>query len=287
MAPKIQWPLVLFSLLAGCGGCAFAFAGLANALGAAPSVTCTVTIVSFVVACIGGLCSVVHLATPKNAWAVVTHILSFSGISVELIALGVTCALMVAFVASVWLGAAAVVTLVLGLAGALAGVWLAFATGHGYLISSKPTWNTMKLPVAYLATSFMAGGFLYLTVLQLMGAETPPLIVVLAAAGVVFSVVAVLAYMAHLGTATATKDGRLFWGGIVACGMGLPVLCAALMLAFPNAAFSGALVIAGLAASLIGGLSLRMLMWIVGAGFLSFFVYAQEHRSVILNVASE
>ena len=39
----------------------------------------------------------------------------------------------------------------------------------------------------------------------------------------------------------------------------------------------------GLAFSLIGGLALRMLMWIVGAGFLSLFDLAREHRSVILN----
>ena len=82
MAPKIQWPLVLFSLFAGVGGCAFAFAGVANALGEMSGVTNAVTVVAFVLVCVGGLCSVVHLATPKNAWAVVTHILSFSGLSV-------------------------------------------------------------------------------------------------------------------------------------------------------------------------------------------------------------
>ena len=75
MAPKIQWPLVLFSLFAGVGGCAFAFAGVANALGEMSGVTNAVTVVAFVLVCVGGLCSVVHLATPKNAWAVVTHIL--------------------------------------------------------------------------------------------------------------------------------------------------------------------------------------------------------------------
>ena len=78
MAPKIQWPLI--AVLAFCWrGRLFAFAGVANALGEMSGVTNAVTVVAFVLVCVGGLCSVVHLATPKNAWAVVTHILSFSG----------------------------------------------------------------------------------------------------------------------------------------------------------------------------------------------------------------
>ena len=39
----------------------------------------------------------------------------------------------------------------------------------------------------------------------------------------------------------------------------------------------------GCAVALIGGLALRMLMWIVGAGFLSLFDQARDHRSAILN----
>ena len=38
-----------------------------------------------------------HLATPRHAFAAVTHLLSFSGISVELIMLGVVSALMAAY----------------------------------------------------------------------------------------------------------------------------------------------------------------------------------------------
>ena len=153
MAPKIQWPLVLFSMLAGCGGCAFAFAGIANAMGESISVTLFVTIVAFVLVVVGAICSMMHLATPKHAFAAVTHLLSFSGISVELIMLGVVCALMALFAGSIVFIGNATATLVLGMLGALSGVVLAFVTGHGYLISSKPTWNTKKLPLAYTGTA--------------------------------------------------------------------------------------------------------------------------------------
>lgn len=149
MAPKIQWPLVLFSMLAGCGGCAFAFAGIANAMGES---TLSHAFRYRRGLCAGGCrCYLLDDASgdTKHAFAAVTHLLSFSGISVELIMLGVVCALMILFAGSVVFIDNATATLVLGLLGALSGVALAFVTGHGYLISSKPTWNTKKLPLAY------------------------------------------------------------------------------------------------------------------------------------------
>ena len=285
MAPKIQWPLVLFSMLAGCGGCCFAFAGVAGALGESTTVTLWATGVSLVLVVVGAVCSMMHLATPRHAFAAVTHLLSFSGISVELIMLGVVSALMVAYGAACLWFDNELVRLVLGMAGALAGVVLAFVTGHGYLISSKPTWNTKKLPLAYTGTALVAGGFLYAAVSVATGGvwamELP--VKLLLAACAVFSAVTVAAYLGHLGMQTAKKNPTLFWVGIVVCGLVVPLACAAILLApLPSMAFV-AVAAVGFVAAMAGGLSLRMLMWIVGAGFLFFFEDAQANRSAILN----
>lgn len=285
MAPKIQWPLVLFSMLAGCGGCCFAFAGVAGALGESTTVTLWATGISLVLVVVGAACSMMHLATPRHAFAAVTHLLSFSGISVELIMLGVVSALMAAYGAACLWFDNELVRLVLGMAGALAGVVLAFVTGHGYLISSKPTWNTKKLPLAYTGTALVAGGFLYAAVSVATGGvwamELP--VKLLLAACAVFSAVTVAAYLGHLGMQTAKKNPTLFWVGIVVCGLVVPLACAAILLApLPSMAFV-AVAAVGFAAAMAGGLSLRMLMWIVGAGFLFFFEDAQANRSAILN----
>lgn len=285
MAPKIQWPLVLFSMLAGCGGCCFAFAGVAGALGESTTVTLWATGISLVLVVVGAVCSMMHLATPRHAFAAVTHLLSFSGISVELIMLGVVSALMVAYGAACLWFDNELVRLVLGMAGALAGVVLAFVTGHGYLISSKPTWNTKKLPLAYTGTALVAGGFLYAVVSVATGGvwamELP--VKLLLAVCAVFSAVTVAAYMGHLGMQTAKKNPTLFWVGIVVCGLVVPLACAAILLApLPSMAFV-AVAAVGFVAAMAGGLSLRMLMWIVGAGFLFFFEDAQANRSAILN----
>ena len=285
MAPKIQWPLVLFSMLAGCGGCCFAFAGVAGALGESTTVTLWATGISLVLVVVGAVCSMMHLATPRHAFAAVTHLLSFSGISVELIMLGVVSALMAAYGAACLWFDNELVRLVIGMAGALAGVVLAFVTGHGYLISSKPTWNTKKLPLAYTGTALVAGGFLYAAVSVATGGvwamELP--VKLLLAACAVFSAVTVAAYLEHLGMQTAKKNPTLFWVGIVVCGLVVPLACAAILLApLPSMAFV-AVAAVGFVAAMAGGLSLRMLMWIVGAGFLFFFEDAQANRSAILN----
>lgn len=285
MAPKIQRPLVLFSMLAGCGGCCFAFAGVAGALGESTTVTLWATGISLVLVVVGAVCSMMHLATPRHAFAAVTHLLSFSGISVELIMLGVVSALMAAYGAACLWFDNELARLVLGIAGAVAGVVLAFVTGHGYLISSKPTWNTKKLPLAYTGTALVAGGFLYAAVSVATGGvwamELP--VKLLLAACAVFSAVTVAAYLGHLGMQTAKKNPTLFWVGIVVCGLVVPLACAAILLApLPSMAFV-AVAAVGFVAAMAGGLSLRMLMWIVGAGFLFFFEDAQANRSAILN----
>lgn len=255
MAPKIQWPLVLFSMLAGCGGCCFAFAGVAGALGESTTVTLWATGISLVLVVVGAVCSMMHLATPRHAFAAVTHLLSFSGISVELIMLGVVSALMAAYGAACLWFDNELARLVLGIAGAVAGVVLAFVTGHGYLISSKPTWNTKKLPLAYTGTALVAGGFLYAVVSVATGGvwamELP--VKLLLAVCAVFSAVTVAAYLGHLGMQTAKKNPTLFWVGIVVCGLVVPLACAAILLApLPSMAFV-AVAAVGFVAAMAGG----------------------------------
>ena len=119
MAPKIQWPLVLFSMLAGCGGCAFAFAGIAECDRRDERSRSRFSLLSWHLVGAGGCrCYLLDDAsgdTPSHAFAAVTHLLSFSGISVELIMLGVVSALLWRlFAGSIVFIGNATATLVLG-----------------------------------------------------------------------------------------------------------------------------------------------------------------------------
>ena len=165
----IQWPLVLFSLLAGAGGAMLAFAGLSQLLGGSRTVRRRAVWCALALFVIGGLCSVAHLASPLNAISAVTNLLSFSGISIELMLLGAS------FIA----GAAYLVLTreegrdgavrVVAVLAVIFGVAIGFFCGHGYVIDAQPTWSTETLPLAYLGTSLalgglrhLAGGFLHL-----------------------------------------------------------------------------------------------------------------------------
>ena len=86
----IQWPLVLFSLIAGTGGSLFAFVGLSQLIGGKEKTRSIATVCALVLIVIGGCLSMLHLASPQNAFAALTNIFSFSGISVELMLLGLT-----------------------------------------------------------------------------------------------------------------------------------------------------------------------------------------------------
>ena len=98
-----------------------------------------------------------------------------------------------------------------------------------------------------------------------------------------FSVATLAAYIGHLGKKKAETNANLFRVGIVACGYIATPICAVVLAFCPSGVVFGVVAALGLAASLAGGLSLRMLMWLVGAGFLFFFEDARANRSAILN----
>lgn len=231
----IQWPLVLFSLLAGAGGAMLAFAGLSQLLGGSRTVRRRAVWCALALFVIGGLCSVAHLASPLNAISAVTNLLSFSGISIELMLLGAS------FIA----GAAYLVLTreegrdgavrVVAVLAVIFGVAIGFFCGHGYVIDAQPTWSTETLPLAYLGTSLALGAFAYALVAaatktpadkaasaEELGGKLWPAVLVCA----VVDAVGILAYGLFLGLDAVAAQGVLFWGGAVACGVVGVLACA-------------------------------------------------------------
>ncbi len=85
---EIQWPLVIFGLLAGCGGATIAFIGISEILGVGKKARIPAAIAAIILLIVGGCASVLHLGQPANIMAAAANVFSFSGISVEMIALG-------------------------------------------------------------------------------------------------------------------------------------------------------------------------------------------------------
>ncbi len=281
----IQWPLVLFSLLAGAGGAMLAFAGLSQLLGGSRTVRRRAVWCALALLVIGGLCSVAHLASPLNAISAVTNLLSFSGISIELMLLG----------ANVIVGAAYLVLTreegrdgavrVVAVLAVIFGVAIGFFCGHGYVIDAQPTWSTETLPLAYLGTSLALGAFAYALVAAAtktpadeaangaaasaveLGGKLWPAVLVCA----VVDAVGILAYGLFLGLDAVAAQGALFWGGAVACGVVGVLACAIAGMTALAAKAPLPLAVAGVACAAIGGVALRMLMWACATGYIDLF----------------
>ena len=147
----IQWPLVIFSLLAGAGGALLAFVGLSEVLGLAKKARVPAAVGALVLLVVGGCASVAHLAQPANIMAAAANVFSFSGISVELIMLGVNAIVAVAYVLTAR-GESANATKIVGIVGIVTGVAMTFVVGNGYVMEAQPNWNTPALPFAYLGS---------------------------------------------------------------------------------------------------------------------------------------
>ena len=128
---EIQWPLVLFSLTAGTGGSLFAFVGLSEFLGGSAKVRDAGAVCSLALIVIGGCFSVLHLASPLHAISAVTNLLSFSGISIELMLLGACFIVMAAYLAVRKRSSSDVAAKALAVAGMVFGIMLGFLCGHG------------------------------------------------------------------------------------------------------------------------------------------------------------
>ena len=157
----IQWPLVLFSLIAGTGGSLFAFVALSELVGGKGKTRFAATVTALVLIVVGGCLSMLHLASPQNAFAALTNIFSFSGISIELMLLGLTFVAAAAYAIVVKRVRNAAAAKVLALVGGVLGLALGYFCGHGYVIEAQPTWMHESLPLAYFGTSLACGAFAY------------------------------------------------------------------------------------------------------------------------------
>lgn len=262
----IQWPLVLFSLFAGCGGTLMTSAAVAEFLGVGKKSRLIVSIVALVLMVVGGCASLMHLAHPQAVMAAVTNIFSFSGISVELIMLGVTFVLALVYAVMVVRVENPTALKVVGVLAGLSGLVLAFVCGNGYRMSTMEHWNTVLLPLAYLGTSWIVGALAYLAIAS--SREDVSKLWIYGVGVSIVNLIALVAYGASCGF--GGEHAALYVAGAIVVGGVVPLACAVLWKKKPGVA----LLAAGAGAAVVGALSLRAVMWLLGAGYLDFFAAA-------------
>jgi anaerobic dimethyl sulfoxide reductase subunit C (anchor subunit) len=272
---EIQWPLVIFSLLAGGGAGALAFAGLGGLFKAGRKSRFITGIIAIILLVIGGVASIFHLGNPANVMSAITNIFSFSGISVELLLLGISVVVALVFVIVVNREGLETVTMVVGIIGVIIGVVFAYALGSSYLIEAQVAWNSITLALSYMTSGLALGGFIFLAVAASQKEEQSLMkgigitVVIVAVA----QVIAFIAYGAFVGFDKA--DVLLFWAGAVVVGSLIPVVAGGLVAFRGNSAVWAYV---SLVAVFVGGIALRVLMWSVMSGFLNFFDIAMQNR---------
>ena len=268
----IQWSLVLFTVLSGCGAGLFACTALDEFRGGAASKVrlpaCAVAVALLVV---GGIASATHLSHVDRMMAVLAH--PTAGIFLEALLLGLLAVCIAVYALLVKREASSGARKALAATGIVLAVAFAFACGVSYMMTSRPVWNTVALPLAYLGTALATGAALYLVLCAAVKVVEGDVkkAGVYAAAGGALSLVLTVAFGLVSGTAFGDQ-AALFWVAVVLCGSAAPAVCGVLVARKSGGALS--LGVVALAGALVGSVAVRAVMWLVGTAVANYFGFA-------------
>ena len=277
MGIDIQWPLVLFTLFSGIGAGLLVPAGLAELTGKRNQKAQTVALIaSLALLIVGGCFSLLHLEAPQNVMAAVYNIFSFSGISMELILLGACCIVAFVFLIAVKRGAGSGALKAIGIIGIIVAALLMYFCGHGYIMPSKPAWDTEMLPIAYFGSSLAGGVFAYGVVLGASSAQTDEVKVyrVVALVGAIICACACALYCIAVMAYVTEGAAVAFWGGLVVCGIVLMLIVGVITYLKLAPGNLTAIAVAGLVVAVIAILAVRVVMWCTSEGYLEMFSLA-------------
>ena len=274
MGIEIQWPLVLFTLFSGIGAGMLVPAGVAELAGKRNEKTQVVAlIISLALLVVGGCFSLLHLAAPHNVMAAVYNIFSFSGISMELILLGACCIVALVFLIAVKRGAGSGALKAIGIVGIVAAALLMYFCGHGYIMPSRPAWDTEMLPLAYFGTALAGGVFAYGVLLAACKGEEDQVKIyrLVALIGAIVCACTCALYCVAVLADAAEESMVAFWGGLVVCGIVLMLVVGVLAYLKLSPENLMGVAVAGLVVAVLAILAVRVVMWDTSEGYLELF----------------
>lgn len=270
---SIQWPLVLFGLICGLGGTLGAAAAVAELMGKARQGRFVASVVALVLLVVGGCTVLLHITLPQNVFYAVTNLASLSGISVEIIMIAITFVLVGAYAIMLKREVPDAARKAIAILALISGVVLAFVCGHGYVIDSRPYWDTNLMPLAYLGSVLPAGAFLYLVIAGKLGAGLDELKALkpYVIATVVVSIVTTVLYLVTLGGEVLARNVVCSYGLVVACGIVGELVCLYLYLTAKDVKTVVVAAVVGLVLAVLCALGVRFEMWLSSDPFFDAF----------------
>ncbi|SHN63731.1 dimethyl sulfoxide reductase anchor subunit family protein [Desulfitobacterium chlororespirans] len=249
---SIEWSLVFFTVFVGLGCGIFVCSVILTEWGGmAKQVRTKSSLAALAALAIGGFSSVLHLGHPERIFGALGH--PTSGIFMESTMLGLVALDIIVYLVAMRRNASDRTLRIISTVGIIPAVILAFAVGYTYVLSARPAWNTLILPLIYLASAGLMGCYSLslliaftnnissapgTTSAEIAAAKGAP-----SAAGtikwatliaVAFQAVLLILYLIHLAvapypditrSATRVLTGDLavlFWGGLVLLGLLVP-----------------------------------------------------------------
>lgn len=281
---EASWALISFTLLTGLGMGVFAFVAITEWLGKAERVRLPGVIVSLLALAAGGGVSFFHLGHPERVANVLANLQS--RISQELV-LGVLAALLIGLYGlALFTGfLPAVGRKILAALGFICAVMLAAWGGWMYYLPARPAWYTILWPLLYVGSAAVLGifGMYILTLLTKEGPDTIRAINKTAVIALAVQVVLVIAYVVYLALNRFPHESRsplrllagdlavTFWIGIILVGLLIPLILTTWH-QLTKKPFKPSLVLAvlGFVCVVIGGASMRSIMYLLGTSIEQF-----------------
>lgn len=264
---SIQWSLVLFTALTGIAGWTFVCVAADEFLGRAKTAAFPAGIAAFVLAAVGGLASVTHLSHPDRIMGALGH--PTSGIFTEAVLVGLLCVFVAVYLVMIKRGASDGARKVVAVIGAVFGALISLMAGESYMMSSRPAWDTLLLPLGYMFTAMPGGVACYLVVVaaKAKDAQVGEYAKALLVVGVLAAIGAV-AFAAAAGQADGAALGCAVAAAVLA-GV-VPAVCGALLPKKPQQLM--ALAAGSLACAAVGIVCYRCLMWMVSEPVANLFL---------------
>lgn len=291
---EIQWPLVLFTALAGAGAWLFAGVCVNEFAGKHKPAVVYASVTAIVLLAVGGICSATHLSHPERMLGALSH--PTSGIFLEAVMIFIEIAIAAVFVVLTYRDAGAPARKVLAVGGVAIAFAFTYSCGESYMMSAQEMWDTALFPPACICSPMPAGFALWMLFASVCKREfsfgmlrgkkgegadegsaavQPASEQVLKIAAVEIAVGSVLACATEVayGVATGTALGdyaSFFWALVIFCGTLVPLLLAlAVLVRKPENAtpYAATAFVAGLA----GVIGFRCFQWMIGGTLMSLF----------------